>query len=272
MKHNIYLVYIHGVDTSLDMVYIYTNTIPRNAPLDNAIALLDKAKNGDPSVSVSASRKAGIIVGKIGPKDIACGQKNPARRLKNIWALTPAQQKQMLGDVLASVKAEYTAYEQSLTAVHIAGHGAKDWIADNMKQAITDLFHVVNVAEGCHNILKIRVTAMDIAMGASRKDKQAVERTSRGDVRRLLKPWEVTKLPAVWRGQLHSHCLTREDIETTLEDEEAYTSYVPSQPAVAAPMPLLSDWAKPMWFADADIGVGARFIMVGSCFCLLDPF
>eukprot|EP00972_Heterocapsa_arctica_P019781 2917159-Heterocapsa_arctica.AAC.1 len=61
------------------------------------------------------------------PKDIASGQKNPARRLKKIWAMTLAQQKQMLGDDVADVIAEYKAYEQSLTAVIAGGLGAKEW-------------------------------------------------------------------------------------------------------------------------------------------------
>eukprot|EP00972_Heterocapsa_arctica_P008207 1201594-Heterocapsa_arctica.AAC.1 len=72
------------------------------------------------------------------PKDIASGQKNPARRLKNIWAMAPAMQKQMLGDVLADVIAEYKSYELSLLPVITGGLGAKEWVADNVKQAITD--------------------------------------------------------------------------------------------------------------------------------------
>eukprot|EP00972_Heterocapsa_arctica_P070942 10480578-Heterocapsa_arctica.AAC.1 len=89
------------------MVYIHTCTIPRNIPLDNAVELLNNAKNGDPSISVSAARKAGAVVGKMVPKDIASGQKNPARRLKKIWTMPPAVQKQMLGDDVAAVNAEY---------------------------------------------------------------------------------------------------------------------------------------------------------------------
>eukprot|EP00972_Heterocapsa_arctica_P043873 6478593-Heterocapsa_arctica.AAC.1 len=88
------------------------------------------------------ARKAGITVGKLATKDIASGQKNPARRLKKIWAMTPAQQQQMLGDNVEAVIAEYKSYELSLTAVNAAGLGAKDWVADNVKQAITDLFHI----------------------------------------------------------------------------------------------------------------------------------
>eukprot|EP00972_Heterocapsa_arctica_P079092 11660414-Heterocapsa_arctica.AAC.1 len=84
---------------------------------------------------------------------------------------------------------------------------------------------------------KMRVTAMDIAIGATRKDKQAVDRNNRGDVRRLLKLWEQAKLPVVWRLQLHGHLLTRDDPDTKLADIDAYTEYVPSQPAVAGPMP-----------------------------------
>eukprot|EP00972_Heterocapsa_arctica_P107407 15820480-Heterocapsa_arctica.AAC.1 len=67
---------------SLDIVYTHTFTIPRNIPLENAVELLNIAKNGDASITVSAARKAGIVVGKLGPKDIAFGSKNPARRLK----------------------------------------------------------------------------------------------------------------------------------------------------------------------------------------------
>jgi hypothetical protein len=260
---------IYGVDTSLELVYIHTYTITRNIPLDKAMELLNKAKNGDPLVSVSMARKAGITVGKLATKDIASGQKNPARRLKQIWAGTLAQQQTMLGDNVEATAAEYKAYESSLTAVNTAGLEAKEWVAATVKQAISDLFDIVNVAEGCHNILKMRVTAMDIAVKDSRKDKQAVERTSRGEVRRLLKPWEQTKLPAVWRMQLHAQGLTLQDPDAIVSDEDAYTKYVPSQPAVAGPMPLLSDWSKPMWFADAPLGVGAWFIIVSSSFVML---
>eukprot|EP00972_Heterocapsa_arctica_P001552 223074-Heterocapsa_arctica.AAC.1 len=72
---------------------------------------------------------------------------------------------------------------------------------------------------------------MDIAVKDTRKDKQAVERNSRGEVRRLLKPWEQTKVPSVCRLQLHAQFLTREDPDATISDEDAYTKYVPSQPA-----------------------------------------
>eukprot|EP00972_Heterocapsa_arctica_P109797 16165895-Heterocapsa_arctica.AAC.1 len=89
------------------MVYIHTCTIPRNIPLDNAVEVLHLAKNGDPSVSVSAVRKAAATVGKLIPKVIASGQKNAARRLMKIWKMSPGVQKQMLGDDVAAVIAEY---------------------------------------------------------------------------------------------------------------------------------------------------------------------
>ena len=258
-------------------MYIHTCTIPRNIPLENAIEVLHLAKNGDPSVSVSAVRKAAATVGKMIPKVIAAGQNNPACRLMKIWKLTPAVQKQMLGDRLADVTAEYKSYEQSLLPVISAGLGSKDWVADTVKQGVNDLFDVVATAEGAHNLLKIRVTAMDIAIGATRKDKQAVDRNARGDVRRLLKPWEQAKLPVNWRLQLHCHGLTRDDIETKLEDIDAYSAYVASQPAAVGAMPLLTDWAKPMWFEEDTEqhgdDAGARFSMVGSsCVMLFNNF
>eukprot|EP00972_Heterocapsa_arctica_P010074 1479211-Heterocapsa_arctica.AAC.1 len=70
--------------------------------------------------------------------------------------MAPAMQKQMFGDHLANVIVEFKAYELSLTAVTAGGLGAKEWVAGNVKQAIADLFHLVNVAEGCHNVLKTR--------------------------------------------------------------------------------------------------------------------
>jgi hypothetical protein len=251
------------------MVYIHTCTIPRNVPLDNAAELLNNAKNGDTAITVSMARKAGGIVGKLAPKDIAFGPKNPAKRVKKIWDLPLEKQQQMLGEAINEVTAEYKAYEESLMAVIAGGLGAKEWVADNVKQGIQDLFDLVNTAEGCHNILNRRVKAMDIAMSATRKAHVALSRSNRGDVRRLLKPWETTKLPSVWRMQLHSHGLTRENIDIAIVDESAYTQYVPSQAAVSAAKPLLSDWSKPMWFADATLGVGARFIMVGFSFVML---
>eukprot|EP00972_Heterocapsa_arctica_P099868 14732336-Heterocapsa_arctica.AAC.1 len=62
-----------------------------------------------------------------------------------------AMQKQLLGDDWADVIVEFKAYEVSLAAVIAAGLAAKDWVAASVKQEITDLFHLVNVAEGCHN-------------------------------------------------------------------------------------------------------------------------
>eukprot|EP00972_Heterocapsa_arctica_P035966 5291568-Heterocapsa_arctica.AAC.1 len=67
-----------------------------------------------------------------------------------------AMQKQLLGDDLEEVIAEFKAYEMSLAAVIAAGLAAKEWVADTVKQKITDIFHLVNVAEGCHNALKAR--------------------------------------------------------------------------------------------------------------------
>eukprot|EP00972_Heterocapsa_arctica_P027847 4095255-Heterocapsa_arctica.AAC.1 len=61
------------------------------------------------------SRKAGGVFGKVAPKDLGSGQKNPARRLKKIWLMALAAQKQMFGDDLADVIAEFKAYELSLT-------------------------------------------------------------------------------------------------------------------------------------------------------------
>ena len=263
------LCYIHGVDKSLDIVYIHTCTIPRNIPLDNAVAILHNAKNGDASITVSAARKAGNVVGKMAPKDIAFGPKNPARRMKKFWDLPLEKQQQMFGNDLGAVLEEYKAYEASLLALATGGVKAKEWVADTVKQSISDLFDIVNTAEGCHNILKMRVETMDNATAVSRKDKQAVERNNRGDVRRLLKPWEVTKLPTVWRHELHTNCLTRDDIVEDIADEHAYLKYVASQPPIATAKPLLSDWAKPMWFEDNVIGVGARFMIVGSSFVML---
>eukprot|EP00972_Heterocapsa_arctica_P050971 7492435-Heterocapsa_arctica.AAC.1 len=86
---------------------MHTCTIPRSVPLENAVELLNNVKNGDPSISLSAARKAGAVVGKLVPKDIAHGQKNPARRLQKIWKMPLAVQKQMLGDDVAAVIAEY---------------------------------------------------------------------------------------------------------------------------------------------------------------------
>eukprot|EP00972_Heterocapsa_arctica_P062291 9182122-Heterocapsa_arctica.AAC.1 len=77
--------------------------IPRNIPLENSVELLDNAKKGDPSISVSMSRKAGSVFGRLTVKDIGSGQKSPARRLNNIFAMGLAMQKQLLGDDLADV-------------------------------------------------------------------------------------------------------------------------------------------------------------------------
>eukprot|EP00972_Heterocapsa_arctica_P076229 11245741-Heterocapsa_arctica.AAC.1 len=86
---------------------------------------------------------------------------------------------------------------------------------------------------------------MDNVTGASRKGKQAEHRSTRQDVRKLLKPWEVTKLALGWRNQLHVNNLTREDIEATVDDATAYTRYKPSQPAVNCPMPPVGRLDQP---------------------------
>eukprot|EP00972_Heterocapsa_arctica_P027710 4074604-Heterocapsa_arctica.AAC.1 len=82
------------------MVYRHTCMIPRNIPLENSLGCLDNAKNGDSTISMSMARKAGAIFGRLAPKDIGVGPKNPARRLAKIFKMSKEMQKQLLGDDL----------------------------------------------------------------------------------------------------------------------------------------------------------------------------
>ena len=206
---------------------------PRTTLWQTQMQILKQAESGDLGSGILSVRKAGTDFIKSFIKDVNHGPTNVAKKLRKIITKDTATWKTMPSELQTRAKHANDAFIEAQDAMESLASSCTSWTASTVQEGANETLRASGDLSSAHEAIASVINDINMHKSSLAKEKQAEGRLNRRENKRMLKPFEATKVPVHWRTWLLANelVLDTEGDNASVTPASTFGKYRPSEDA-----------------------------------------